>query len=205
MSGSLFIVAAPSGAGKTTLVRRLLACDPQIQLSISCTTRAPRPGEVDGREYHFVDEARFLAMRAAGDFVESAHVHGNYYGTAKSWLEAQMAAGSDLLLEIDWQGAQQVRAAFPEAVGIFILPPSHEELARRLRGRGTDSEAVISARLAAAAGELQHVGEFDYAIINSDLEQALADLLTVVQAARLRVAIQRQQHPGLFFSGSFSA
>ena len=167
MPGTLFIVAAPSGAGKTTLVSGLLAQDAGVRLSVSYTTRAPRAGEVNGQHYHFVDVATFKAMAGRGEFLEWAEVHGNYYGTSRVWLEAQMNSGTDILLEIDWQGAQQVRKVFPDAVGVFILPPSIEELERRLRGRGTDSEEVIARRVLAAQGEMRHVGEFDYVIILS--------------------------------------
>ena len=197
-AGSLFIVAAPSGAGKTTLVRKLLEKDAAVQLSISYTTRAPRDGEQNGREYHFVDAAEFRVMRERGDFLEWAEVHGNFYGTSRVWLAAQVNAGRDVLLEIDWQGAQQVRKQFPEAVGIFILPPSLIELERRLRGRGTDSEEVIARRLTAAVGEMRHVDEFDFAIINNDLDEALNDLLAAVRAARLRYARQQARHPQVF-------
>lgn len=198
MAGNLYIVAAPSGAGKTTLVRRLLAEDSAIRLSISYTTRAPRTGEENGREYHFVDVATFKKMIAQGDFLEWAEVHGNFYGTSKSWISSEMAAGRDVLLEIDWQGAQQVRQHFPQAIGVFILPPSLEVLAQRLRGRGTDAEEVIARRLAAAGEEMRHVGEFDYVIINDDLEQALADLLAVSRATRLTFAQQQQRYTQLF-------
>lgn len=198
MSGKLYVVAAPSGAGKTTLVRLLLDSEPGVHLSISYTTRAPRPGELDGREYHFVDLATFRAMMARGDFLEWAEVHGNFYGTSKVWIGDQLAAGHDVLLEIDWQGAQQVRAVFPEAIGVFILPPSMEELTRRLTGRGTDSAEVIERRLAAAQAEMRHVGEFDYVIINDGLEQALDDLRAVVRASRLDLAGQRVRHAALF-------
>ena len=198
MSGSLYVVAAPSGAGKTTLVKKLLKAMPQVRLSISFTTRAPRAGEVDGLAYNFTDADTFRSMIGRGEFLEWAEVHGNFYGTSKTWICERMAAGDDVLLEIDWQGAQQVRALFPEAVGIFILPPSLEELDRRLNGRGTDSEEVISRRLAAAQAEMRHVGEFDYVIINDDLGQALADLCAVVGASRLRFGIQHQRHAALF-------
>lgn len=198
MAGNLYIVAAPSGAGKTTLVRRLLAEDSAIRLSISYTTRAPRTGEENGREYHFVDVATFKQMIAQGDFLEWAEVHGNFYGTSKSWISSEMAAGRDVLLEIDWQGAQQVRQHFPQAIGVFILPPSLEVLAQRLRGRGTDAEEVIARRLAAAGEEMRHVGEFDYVIINDDLEQALADLLAVSHATRLTFTQQQQRYTQLF-------
>ncbi len=198
MIGNLFIVAAPSGAGKTTLVGELLARDGLIDLSVSHTTRPPRPGEVDGADYHFVDVATFTAMRARGEFLESAEVHGNYYGTSRRWLEERLRAGRDVLLEIDWQGARQVKALFPEAIGVFVLPPSYEELERRLRGRGQDQAEVIERRLTAAREEMQHVGEFEYVIINNDLQEALADLSAVVRAARLRYAEQRERHAALF-------
>jgi guanylate kinase len=196
--GILFIVTAPSGAGKTTLVRRLIEADPTVQLSISHTTRAPRSGEVDGREYHFVDAASFAAMRERHEFIEWAEVHGNSYGTSRPWLEQRLSAGQDVLLEIDWQGAEQVRRQFAEAVGIFILPPALAELERRLRGRGTDDEAVIERRLAAARDEMGHVGEFDFAIINNDLQVAVDDLLAAVRASRLRMPTQRARHPDVF-------
>ncbi len=198
MSGNLYVVAAPSGAGKTTLVRLLLERQGDIRLSVSYTTRAPRPGEENGRAYHFVDVPAFQAMIDRGDFVEWAEVHGNYYGTSRTWIEARMAEGQDVLLEIDWQGARQVRGIFPEAIGIFVLPPSEDELARRLTGRGTDSAEVIARRLAAARAEMRHVGEFDYVIINDKLEQALEDLCSVVRASRLRLAVQRARHSSLF-------
>ena len=198
MSGKLYVMAAPSGAGKTTLVRLLLDSEPGVHLSISYTTRGPRPGEADGREYHFVDVATFRAMMARGDFLEWAEVHGNFYGTSKVWIADHLAAGHDVLLEIDWQGAQQVRAVFPQAIGIFILPPSMEELTRRLTGRGTDSAEVVERRLAAAQAEMRHVGDFGYVIINDGLEQALDDLRAVVRASRLDLAGQRARHAALF-------
>jgi guanylate kinase len=197
-SGTLFIVAAPSGAGKTTQVGRLLADDPQVQHSISFTTRAPRPGEQDGREYHFIDGQRFLAMRERGEFAEWAEVHDNFYGTSRLWLEQRMKEGCDMMLEIDWQGAQQMRRQFPEAVGIFILPPSVAELENRLRRRGADSEDVIARRVAAALGEMRHVGEFDFVIINKDLDVALGELKAAVRASRLRFSRQRVRHPDVF-------
>ncbi|HRD88361.1 MAG TPA: guanylate kinase [Accumulibacter sp.] len=200
MTGHLFIVSAPSGAGKTTLVRLLLENDPALSVSVSHCTRAPRTGEQDGREYHFVAVAEFLEQVAAGGFLEWAEVHGNYYGTARSVVEAALLAGQDMLLEIDWQGAQQVRKLFPAATGIFILPPSLTELERRLSTRATDSAETIRRRLAAAREELRHVGEFDYVIINDDLQRALHDLLAVIRAARLRYATQRQRHSTLFAS-----
>jgi guanylate kinase len=197
-TGTLFVVSAPSGAGKTTLVKMLMERDPQVRHSVSYTTRAPRPGEVDGREYNFIDIATFAAMRDRGEFLEWAEVHGNFYGTSRVWLTEQMRAGSDMLLEIDWQGAQQVRRLFPEAVTIFILPPSVGELERRLRGRGQDSEDVIQRRVAAALGEMRHVGEFNFVIINNDLQVAVEDLAAAVRAARLRVACQRARQPEMF-------
>ncbi len=197
-SGSPIIVAAPSGAGKTTLVRMLMERDPGMLHSISYTTRPPRPGEQDGREYHFIDIATFVAMRGRGEFVEWAEVHGNFYGTSRLWLEQQIQAGRDVVLEIDWQGAQQLRRLFPEAVGIFVLPPSIDELERRLRGRGQDSEEVVQRRLAGAMGEMRHVNEFEFAIINTDLQEALDDLLAAVRSARLRFPRQRARHPDVF-------
>lgn len=198
MSGQLFIVSAPSGAGKTTLVRKLLERDREIELSISFTTRAPRPGEQNGRDYHFVSRDEFEALRARGDFLEWAEVHGNFYATSRVWLEGEMKLGRDVLLEIDWQGASQVRRALPSAIGIFVLPPSFEELERRLRGRGSDDDEVIRRRLAAALGEMRRVDEFDYCIINEDLETASADLAAVVRACRARLPIQKLRHPVSF-------
>ena len=198
MSGNLFVVAAPSGAGKTTLVRLLLEQESRVHLSISYTTRGPRPGEENGCEYHFVDNVEFQAMIARHEFLEWAEVHGNFYGTSQKWIADQLAAGHDVLLEIDWQGAQQVRKLFPQAIGIFILPPSMEELTRRLTGRGTDSADVIPRRLAAAQAEMRHVGEFDYVIINDQLAQALEELRAVVRASRLSFGVQRVRHAALF-------
>ena len=175
MAGNLFIVSAPSGAGKTTLVKMLLERDSGIRLSVSTTTRAPRP-----------------------EFLESAEVHGNHYGTSRAWIEQQMAAGQDILLEIDWQGAQQVRRLFPGSIGIFILPPSLEELERRLRGRGQDNAEIIARRTAAALDEMRHVREFDYVIINNKLPEAIEDLQTVVRSVRLRYASQLNRHRALF-------
>jgi guanylate kinase len=197
MSGGLFIVSAPSGAGKSTLVKALLADDPRLALSVSYTTRPPRAGEVNGREYHFVDSKTFAAMLERGDFLESAEVHGNRYGTSQRWIAEARAKGSDILLEIDWQGAQQVRKAFPDAVGVFILPPPPvlTELERRLRGRGQDSEEAIQRRLRAAREEISHLAEFDYVIINKEFEEARRDLAAVVRAARLKLARQSALHP----------
>ena len=198
MAGNLFIVAAPSGAGKTTLVKMLLERDGGIRLSVSYTTRAPRSGEVNGREYHFIDVPAFVAMRERGEFLESAEVHGNHYGTSRVWIERQMAAGQDILLEIDWQGARQVRTLFPGCIGVFVLPPSIEELERRLTGRGQDGADIIARRTAAALDEMRHVNEFDYVIINNKLPEAIEDLQTVVRSVRLRYASQLDRNRALF-------
>jgi len=190
MSGSLFIVCAPSGAGKTSLVAELLRSDPQIKLSVSHTTRKPRAGEVDGREYHFVSEETFVQMVERGEFLESALVHGNHYGTSQGWIEEQRKAGRDILLEIDWQGAAQVRRVIPDAVGIFIVPPSFETLVSRLNKRAQDPPDVIALRLAAAREEIGHVAEFDYVIINDKFDVAVQDLAAIVRAQRLRASAQ---------------
>jgi guanylate kinase len=182
--GSLFVVTAPSGAGKTSLTRALLQATPGLRLSTSYTTRAPRPGEQNGREYHFVDEPTFLAMRDRGEFLENALVHGNRYGTSKKVITDTLERGQDLVLEIDWQGAAQVRKHYPDCVGIFILPPSVEELERRLRARGQDSQAVIASRLANAQAEMAHAGEFEYRIINKDFDTAKAELERIVRERR---------------------
>ena len=197
-SGSLFVVAAPSGAGKSTLVNALLAMEPAIQLSISTTTRAPRPGEVDGREYHFTTADDFVARADAGEFLEWAEVHGNYYGTSRVQVEKEMKAGTDILLEIDWQGARQVRKQFPAAAGIFILPPSIEALEQRLHKRGTDEPHIITRRLLAAGGEIAHAPEFEYAIINEEFNVALAELSAIVKATRARFAQQAARNAALF-------
>jgi guanylate kinase len=198
MPGLLFIVTAPSGAGKSTLVNAVLADDPRLALSVSYTTRAPRPGEANGREYHFVDRAAFQRMLEAGEFLESAEVHGNFYATSQNRIAELRAAGRDVVLEIDWQGAAQVRRLFPEAIGVFILPPSPAELERRLRARGKDPDEAIRRRLAAAEAEMSHAGEFDYVIINNDFEEARRDLAAVVRAARLTLERQSAAHPELF-------
>ncbi len=184
--GKLFVITAPSGAGKSSLIQALLKDDPSLKLSISYTTRAPRPGEQDGREYHFVGEREFLAMRERGEFLESAEVHGNHYGTAKRVIGDALERGHDLLLEIDWQGAQQVRKLYPSCVGIFIRPPSLEELERRLRTRAQDSESVIQRRLANAREELRHAGEFEYAIINKDFAVAKGELSEIIRKERAK-------------------
>lgn len=185
MQGNLFVVVAPSGAGKTSLVGELLKRDPNVKLSMSYTTRAPRAGEVDGVDYHFVARDRFEAMIAAGEFLEHATVHGNLYGTSKRWIDRELAGDHDVLLEIDWQGARQVRRLFPEVTGIFILPPSLAELERRLKGRGKDSPETIARRLANATEEISHVLEFEYIIVNDRFETALDDLLAIVRATRV--------------------
>jgi guanylate kinase len=197
-AGNLFLVVAPSGAGKSTLVNALLAQDPGIALSISHTTRPPRPGDQNGREYHFVSVEEFKQRRARGEFLESAEVHGNFYATSRVWIEERVQAGGDVLLEIDWQGARQVKAAFPHAVGIFILPPSIEALAQRLRKRGQDSEAVITRRLLAAGSEIAHAPEADFVIINEEFDLALRQLAAIVAATRLRYGSQAARYHDLF-------
>ena len=185
-TGRLFVITAPSGAGKTSLIEALTSADPSLKLSISYTTRPPRPGEKDGVDYHFVNDAAFLAMRERGEFLESAEVHGYRYGTSKKVITDALRRGEDLILEIDWQGARQVRAIYPDCVGIFILPPSIEELERRMRARGQDSDAVIRRRLDNARGEMEHAGEFDYAIINKDFQTAQRELAEIIQKERAK-------------------
>jgi guanylate kinase len=196
--GGIFIVSAPSGAGKSSLAAALLKCDARIALSVSFTTRAPRPGEVDGREYRFIDELEFEARAARGEFLESARVHGNFYATSRAWIEERIDAGADVLLEIDWQGALQAKRAFPDAIGIFILPPSIEALANRLADRAQDSPQVIERRLAAARREIEQARHFDYVIVNDEFTAALADLRAIVAAARLRFSRQARRHRELF-------
>jgi guanylate kinase len=196
-SGCLFVLAAPSGGGKTSLVRALLEREPGIRLSVSYTTRRPRPGEQDGVHYHFVDEAKFMALKSAGEFLEYAHVHGNWYATSATWLKREVELGHDMLLEIDWQGAQQVRRLIPEAVHIFILPPSLASLKERLDKRGQDAPAVIGQRLEAAKEEMRHCGEFDYVIMNQDFARAVDDLSVIVRAARLTAPRQQVRHAAL--------
>jgi guanylate kinase len=196
-AGTLFIVAAPSGAGKSTLVNALLEREPDISLSISHTTRPPRPGEQYGRHYYFVERPEFEREVAEGIFLEHAEVHGNFYGTSRKTVQDLLQQGRDVLLEIDWQGAAQIRKAKPDCVGIFILPPSRAELERRLRGRGSDSADVIERRLRNSRGEIAHAHEFDYIIVNDRFEDALDGLRAVVQAVRLRSALQCQRHEAL--------
>ena len=190
MPGSLFIVAAPSGAGKTSLVKALLEREPSIALSVSYTSRAPRPGEVDGVHYHFVSRETFQEMVDRGDFYEHFVVHGDMKGTARSAVEPLLAQGRDVLLEIDWQGARKVRWLLPSAVSIFILPPSRAELERRLRSRAQDKPEVIERRLRDSREDMQHFDVFDYVVVNDDFERALDDLATIVRAQRLRCVVQ---------------
>jgi guanylate kinase len=185
MSGLLFVITAPSGAGKSSLIDALLKDDPHLRLSVSYTTRAPRPGEVNGREYHFVDEKTFLAMLERGEFLESAEVHGNRYGTSQAVIREALARGQDLVLEIDWQGAQQVRRLLA-CIGVFILPPSVAELERRMRTRGQDTDAVIRRRMSSAEEEISHAPEFNYAIINKDFDEAKRDLQAIIRVERLK-------------------
>jgi guanylate kinase len=198
LAGSLFVVAAPSGAGKSTLVNALLAQEPGIKLSISTTTRAPRPGEQHGREYFFTTPEDFVARADAGEFLEWAEVHGNYYGTSRLMVEQEMKTGTDILLEIDWQGARQVRKQFPDAAGIFILPPSIAALEERLYKRGQDEPHVITKRLLAAGGEIAHAPEFEYAIINEEFNVALSEMRAIVRATRARFPQQAARNASLF-------
>lgn len=193
--GLLLILSSPSGAGKTTLTRKLMGWDPTIRFSVSATTRAPRPGEQDGREYYFRNRAEFEAMVASGDMLEHAEVFGNFYGSPKGPVEAAMAEGRDTVFDIDWQGGQQIRnsALGRDVVSVFVLPPSIAELERRLKGRAQDSDAVIAGRMAKSRDEISHWAEYDYVIVNTDLDQAFNDLVTIVQAERMR----RDRQPDL--------
>ena len=193
-SGCLFVVAAPSGGGKSSMVNALLEREPGIRLSVSYTTRPPRPGEKEGVHYHFVDPATFRALEEKGEFLESAHVHGNWYATSATWLRAQVNAGQDVLLEIDGQGAQQVRVLIPDSVQIFILPPSWKALRERLEKRAQDSPEAITRRLEAAREEMRHCGDFDYVIMNQDFARAVDDLSVIVRAARLTAPRQQVRH-----------
>lgn len=191
MAGNLIVIAAPSGAGKTSLVKALLESVPDLVVSISHTTREPRPGEVDGQSYHFIDKAGFESLVGRNGFLEHASVFDNYYGTARESVEAQLLQGVDVILEIDWQGARQVRKRMA-CYSIFILPPSKVELERRLRGRGTDSEEVISRRMRDAQNEMSHYHEFDYVVVNDDFDQARAELANIIQMQRFKVDIQQK-------------
>ena len=196
--GNVFMVVAPSGAGKSSLVKALLQQDPSILLSISCTTRAPRPGEEDGREYRFVSPDEFKLLREGNNLLEWAEVHGNFYGTPRDRIDEATRAGRDVLLEIDWQGARQVKQRFPGAIGVFVLPPSIDELEARLKARGQDEPQVIARRLMAAGGEIAHAPECEYVIINQEFSVALTELTQIVAAARLRFPSQAARHADLF-------
>ena len=192
-TGQLYVISAPSGAGKTSLVQALLAARAELVVSVSHTTRTPRPHEIDGRDYHFVSAAEFARLVADGAFLENAQVFDNYYGTGREQVSARLAAGRSVLLEIDWQGARQVRKSVPECVSIFILPPSRAVLEERLRARRTDSDAVIARRLADAATDMSHCREFDYAVVNDRFEQAVSDLLTIIDGQGSALAAKRPE------------
>lgn len=194
VTGSLYIVAAPSGAGKTSLVKALLEQTPAITVSVSHTTRPPRPGEVHGEHYYFVDKTTFEQMRDAGEFLEHARVFDNYYGTSRQAVEQTLDRGLDVILEIDWQGAQQIRRLYPECSGIFVLPPSRNALEHRLRSRGQDNNEVIERRMKDAITEMSHYREFDYLVINDDFNRALEELKAIILARRQRTAVQDRRH-----------
>ena len=196
-TGTLYIVSAPSGAGKTSLVKALLESDERILVSVSHTTRTMRPGEQDGVNYHFVDRAQFTAMIERSEFLEHAQVFDNFYGTSQIWVEQTLAAGSDLILEIDWQGAQQVRRLMPQAKSIFILPPTQEALRERLTNRGQDSTEIIERRMQEAVSEMCHYVEYDYLVINDDFAHALDDLKAIFRANQLQQSSQQQRHAEL--------
>lgn len=193
VKGTVYVIAAPSGGGKTTLVRGLARKLSKVEISISHTTRSQRPGEKNGIDYFFVEYDVFEQLMVQDHFIEYAKVFGNYYGTAREWVDSKLAQGIDVILEIDWQGARQIRKAYPEHVSIFILPPSLQILEERLRGRAQDDKAVIEQRMAAAREEISHYNEFDYLILNDDFEQALEDLATIVKSQRLRLSYQQPQ------------
>ncbi|MBT8421282.1 MAG: guanylate kinase [Gammaproteobacteria bacterium] len=198
--GTLYVISAPSGAGKTSLVRALVADDPRVLLSISHTTRLPRPGEQDGVHYHFVSKSAFQAIRERNAFLECAHVFGNDYGTSREWLTEKLCHGVDIILEIDWQGARQVRKEVSGCMGIFVLPPSRDALTQRLLDRGQDDESVIAERMQKAESELSHFDEFDYLIVNDDFDTALSDLRAIFQAERLRQFRQALRYRSLLNS-----
>lgn len=197
MTGTLYIISAPSGAGKTSLVRALVGAEPDIGVSVSHTTRPARSGERDGQDYWFVSVDAFERMIAAGEFLEHARVFDNLYGTSRGAVESELRAGRDVILEIDWQGARQVREAMPECVSIFILPPSRAELERRLRARGQDSDDVIAGRMSAARDEMSHYGEYDYLVINDRFDDALAELRVIFRARRLRREARLERLSGI--------
>ncbi|WP_231759025.1 guanylate kinase [Microbulbifer elongatus] len=199
-TGTLYTVSAPSGAGKTSLVKALIEADTQVTVSVSHTTRPMRPGEIDGINYHFVDHDGFLAMLGENAFLEHAQVFENYYGTSRAWVEETLASGRDVILEIDWQGAEQVRKLMPETVGIFILPPSQQALSERLTGRGQDDQAVIDKRMAQAIDEMSHYVETDYLVINDDFTTALNELRAIMVAERQRLVRQQERHSSLLQS-----
>ncbi len=196
-TGTLYIVSAPSGAGKTSLVKALVDAQPQVRVSVSHTTRAMRPGEVDGVNYHFVSREEFLARLERNEFLEHAEVFGNLYGTSQLWLEQTLAEGYDLILEIDWQGAQQVRRLMPQAKSIFILPPTQEALRQRLNNRGQDSDEIIEKRMREAVSEMSHYVEYDYLVINDDFAHALIDLQSIFRANQLKQQAQQRRHARL--------
>ncbi len=196
-AGTLYIISAPSGAGKTSLVKALVETTDDVRVSVSHTTRQKRPGEKDGVNYNFVDIPTFEQMVQENRFLEHAQVFDNYYGTSREWVDQQLREGVDVILEIDWQGAQQVRPRMPGCVGVFILPPSREELVRRLRGRGQDSEAVIQRRFQDAVTDMGHYSEYDYVVINDDFDEALVDLVAIVRARRQRCEVQRGRQADL--------
>jgi guanylate kinase len=195
--GTLFTISAPSGAGKTSLVKALLDQDENAQASVSYTTRAMRPGEVDGRDYYFIDKSRFDEMLSKTEFLEHAQVFKNLYGTSQAWVKQTLAKGRDVILEIDWQGAAQIRRLLPETEGIFILPPSRQSLEERLRGRGQDDEAVIKQRMQEAKNEISHYVDAQWLIVNDDFEQALIELKSILLAQRLKASLQQQKHASL--------
>jgi len=197
-AGSLFVVAAPSGAGKSSLVKALLEMDSHLGMSVSHTTRAPRGQEQEGREYHFIGEPEFRTMVAAGEFIEWAEVHGNLYGTSHASIDSRISQGHDVVLEIDWQGALQIKQLFPDTVLVFILPPSWEELAQRLNRRGEDHPDVIAQRLLNARHEVAQARHFDFVIINALFETAVFDLKTIVHSQRLRYAVLSKNKPAVF-------
>lgn len=196
-TGTLYIVSAPSGAGKTSLVKALIDIMAQVRVSVSHTTRTIRPGEVDGVNYHFTKRDAFISMLEQGDFLEHAEVFGNLYGTSHTWVKETLAKGYDLILEIDWQGAQQVRKLMPEAQSIFILPPTHKDLRQRLHNRGQDADDVIEIRMQQAITEMSHYVEYDYIVINDDFATALQDLLAIFRSNQLLLATQQKRHTQL--------